>query len=137
MNCNDCKQNSQIIKEVRDLIDNMNWGDAKIVTEIFSKYISKPIYKTIKTGNLSKDYNKALYVNASANFLNLGNSAQDLSTLKSLKNKYAMGGQVPVEVEGGEVAETPFGNLLGFNGPNHDRGGIKTSLTPKYSLLFL
>lgn len=53
MNCNDCKQNSQIIKEVRDLIDNMNWGDAKIVTEIFSKYISKTEQGNNKKGKMS------------------------------------------------------------------------------------
>lgn len=45
-------------------------------------------------------------------------------------NKKALGGEVPVEVEGGEVAETPFGNILDFVGPDHNNGGIKTLLQP-------
>lgn len=45
-------------------------------------------------------------------------------------NKKALGGEVLVEVEGGEVAETPFGNILDFVGPDHNNGGIKTLLQP-------
>ena len=63
----------------------------------------------------------------------LGNTLMSVGGSEEKPEKKRNGGRVsgvPVEVEGGEVAETPFGNLLGFNGPNHDRGGIKTSLTP-------
>lgn len=63
----------------------------------------------------------------------LGNTLISVGGSEEKPEKKKNGGKVsgvPVEVEGGEVAETPFGNLLGFNGPNHDRGGIKTSLTP-------
>lgn len=41
---------------------------------------------------------------------------------------YAGGGLVPVEVEGGEVAQTPGGNMIQFEGPNHESGGIPTVL---------
>lgn len=35
---------------------------------------------------------------------------------------------VPVEVEGKEVAETPNGQVIDFQGPSHEQGGIKTDL---------
>ncbi len=40
------------------------------------------------------------------------------------------GGKVPVEVEGGEVAETPTGKFIEFKGPSHSDGGINVSLPP-------
>ena len=40
------------------------------------------------------------------------------------------GGKVPVEVEGGEVAETPDGQLIDFKGPSHEKGGIDVNLPP-------
>lgn len=46
-------------------------------------------------------------------------------------SKKALGGKVgnvPVEVEGGEVGETPNGELLEFEGPNHSKGGIDVDL---------
>lgn len=45
--------------------------------------------------------------------------------------KMAFGGDVnniPVEVEGKEVGETPNGTLLDFIGPSHEQGGINISL---------
>ena len=48
-----------------------------------------------------------------------------------LIKKMAFGGkveQVPVEVEGEEVAQTPDGSVMEFNGPSHEEGGIPTSL---------
>ncbi len=51
---------------------------------------------------------------------------------------HAFGGEVgniPVEVEGEEVAETPTGDLLKFKGPNHEQGGIKTDL-PEHTQVF-
>ena len=35
---------------------------------------------------------------------------------------------IPVEVEGGEVAELPNGETIGFNGPTHEGGGIDMNL---------
>lgn len=35
---------------------------------------------------------------------------------------------VPVEVEGGETGQMPNGQMLDFNGPSHEEGGIPTSL---------
>jgi len=42
--------------------------------------------------------------------------------------RYADGGTVPVEVEGEEVAETPDGSLLDFQGNSHEVGGINVDL---------
>jgi hypothetical protein len=46
--------------------------------------------------------------------------------------KGAYGGQVasnvPVEVEGKEVAQTPDGQMLDFQGPSHEQGGIDVAL---------
>lgn len=42
--------------------------------------------------------------------------------------QYAMGGQVPVEVEGGEVAQAPNGQMAQFQGPSHEQGGISANL---------
>ncbi len=47
------------------------------------------------------------------------------------KKKMAMGGeveQVPVEVEGEEVAQTPDGSVMEFQGPAHEDGGIPANL---------
>lgn len=44
--------------------------------------------------------------------------------------KFPNGGTVPVEVEGGEVAETPDNMLLDFKGPDHSNGGIDIDLPP-------
>lgn len=41
---------------------------------------------------------------------------------------YALGGTVPVEVEGGESAKLPNGNLIEFDGPSHKNGGIDVDL---------
>jgi len=37
---------------------------------------------------------------------------------------YAMGGNVPIEVEGEEVVESPNGNLKKIVGPKHEQGGV-------------
>lgn len=41
---------------------------------------------------------------------------------------YAQGGNVPVEVEGGEMYETPEGDVGQFQGPSHEEGGIPAEL---------
>ena len=55
-----------------------------------------------------------------------GKSVGSPSTTKTAK----YGGKVPVEVEGGEVAETPTGKFIEFKGPSHNNGGINVSLPP-------
>lgn len=49
-------------------------------------------------------------------------------------NKKAFGGNifggVPVEVEGQEVAQTPQGDLMQFNGASHEQGGVDVFLPP-------
>lgn len=57
-------------------------------------------------------------------------SSAGSSTGKSTTTKAKYGGKVPVEVEGGEVAETPTGQLIDFNGPSHQNGGIDAALPP-------
>ena len=53
--------------------------------------------------------------------------------------KYANGGEIeippvngkpniPIEVEGNEVGELPNGQMMQFNGPSHENGGIQVSL---------
>jgi len=42
--------------------------------------------------------------------------------------QFAFGGKVPVEVDGGEVAETPNGELMEFQGPDHEQGGVDVNL---------
>jgi len=53
--------------------------------------------------------------------------------------KYNFGGtveeQIPVEVEGEEVAKTPNGEVMEFNGPDHEQGGIEISL-PEQTKIF-
>lgn len=55
------------------------------------------------------------------------------------KWKYANGGEIeipsvngkpniPIEVEGNEVGELPNGQMMQFNGPSHENGGIQVSL---------
>lgn len=41
---------------------------------------------------------------------------------------YASGGQVPVEVEGNEMGQLPNGQMLDFQGPSHEQGGIPVDL---------
>lgn len=41
---------------------------------------------------------------------------------------YALGGTVPVEVEGGESANLPNGKTVEFKGASHSKGGIDTNL---------
>ena len=55
-----------------------------------------------------------------------GKSVGSTSPTKTAK----YGGKVPVEVEGGEVAETPTGKFIEFKGPSHNNGGINVSLPP-------
>ncbi len=66
------------------------------------------------------------------------NAANQMRKLKEM-GVFAMGGevisQVPVEVEGNEVAQTPDGQMLQFNGPSHENGGIKTSL-PENTIVY-
>lgn len=36
--------------------------------------------------------------------------------------------QVPIEAEGGELAQMPNGQMMGFQGPSHEQGGIDATL---------
>lgn len=73
-----------------------------------------------------------------AGFLNnnYGNISSGMSMLSGFANSggFAFGGNVPgltpVEVEGKEVGETPDGQLINFEGPSHENGGINIALPP-------
>ena len=62
---------------------------------------------------------------------NKGDVESGLGLMGAFSQFLAMGGVVPgtqVEVEGQEVGETPTGQLLDFQGPSHENGGIPISL---------
>lgn len=62
---------------------------------------------------------------------NKGDIISGINIANTYSNLLAMGGQVnniPVEVEGKEVGEMPNGQLLNFQGPSHEQGGIPISL---------
>ena len=73
-----------------------------------------------------------------AGFLNnnYGDISSGMSMLSGFANSggFAFGGDVPsltpVEVEGKEVGETPDGQLINFEGPSHEQGGIPIALPP-------
>lgn len=61
---------------------------------------------------------------------------------KTIKRKFALGtsnlnnvSKVPVEVEGGEVAQTPSGQVKNYQGPSHEQGGIDDTL-PEGTTIF-
>lgn len=59
---------------------------------------------------------------------------------RQFKKRMALGGPIgpeglPVEVEGEEVGELPNGELVDFEGPTHEQGGIPVSM-PKGSEIF-
>ena len=68
-----------------------------------------------------------------AGFLNKNNSnvQSGIGMMGAFSQFLAMGGEVggiPVEVEGQEVGQTPQGNLMEFNGPSHEQGGMPMNL---------
>lgn len=57
------------------------------------------------------------------------NAAGSKMTKGKWKGAYGMPqGQIPVEVEGGETAQLPNGQMIGFNGNLHENGGIDVDL---------
>jgi hypothetical protein len=54
---------------------------------------------------------------------------------QGINSKYATGGLVPINVEGEEVIETPFGNISEFIGNSHEQGGINVNV-PQGSEIF-
>lgn len=54
---------------------------------------------------------------------------------QGINSKYATGGLVPINVEGEEVIETPFGNIEEFVGNSHEQGGINVNV-PQGSEIF-
>lgn len=55
---------------------------------------------------------------------NINNNPKIDNLRKNTGVQYAMGGEVPVEVEGGEVARTPNDEIDFIQGANHEQGGV-------------
>ena len=91
-------------------------------------------------GNLAMQYGLSMdNKNGGVGFgnSNLGKAANAL--LPEIANLgFAFGGKipnVPVEIEGGEVGQTPNGTVFQAKGPSHEQGGIKTTL-PEMTEMF-
>ena len=86
-------------------------------------------YKTNKTNTLAIQgaNNYAPIPVATSDYIPQGAVEVDMSNMQGAM-EFAFGGSVPVEVEGQEVAETPNGNLIEFEGPNHEQGGVNVDL---------
>ena len=69
----------------------------------------------------------------SSNVGQLGNTLAGL--FANTDFAFAYGGQVPVEIEGGEIGELPNGNIFQAKGNSHEQGGIKTTL-PEMTEMF-
>ena len=83
----------------------------------------------------SKIYKGVTGIDKMAQLFNVTNKINKLNKVvdseEFSQHLYAMGGvveNVPVEVEGDEVAKTPDGDMLEFKGKKHEEGGIKTNL---------
>jgi hypothetical protein len=99
-------------------------------TNLMNKGMSKGGVENGVGGEAGDGYGMARFLNK-----NNGDIQSGLGGLSGLAQFFgAMGGQVPggvpVEVEGQEVGETPNGQLLDFQGPSHENGGIPISLPP-------
>ena len=80
---------------------------------------------TLGIGKFMKE-NSGMFQNLSQNAMNYGQYA-----LQKKNKSFAMGGNtgnIPVEVEGEEVGEMPNGQMLDFQGPSHEQGGIPIAL---------
>lgn len=133
-------------EEVAELQNNLQGLSGDFINEIFGVEVPGQ-QEEVPLPNLGK-YGKAGYfdvVNNTAEGFQLkptkknphnNDSIQDLyKKIRALNPDreltFMSGGTVPgvpVEVEGKEVAETPIGDLLQFNGPNHEQGGIDVKL---------
>lgn len=101
-----------------------------------SKYIPNNPFPRTSYIPLDKSYKgmekSNLFLNrlgAVATGVETGVDAKQVKT--NSMNKYAAGGiipNIPVEVEGEEVAETPSGQTVEFQGPSHEGGGIPIAL---------
>ena len=88
--------------------------------------------RNIQSPNQSLYQNELDMINADM-VANSNSLVNGLEVLAALSNKFAnpmfsLGGQVPVEVEGEEMAETPKGEVLEFKGKKHEEGGIDINL---------
>lgn len=78
-------------------------------------------------GNLAIQIGSAIMGKGGGGFLGdlLKTGVNTVSGLAQNQGRtYAAGGTVPVEVEGEEVLETPYGNILELTGNSHEQGGI-------------
>lgn len=133
-------------EESEELQKNLQGLSGEFINEIFGVGLP-PEQQEVPLPNLGK-YGKAGYFEVLENTLegftlkptkknpHNNDSIQDLyKKIRALNPgrelNFMAGGtvpEVPVEVEGKEVAETPIGDLLQFMGPSHEQGGIDTTL---------
>jgi hypothetical protein len=98
---------------------NYNWALNKMKTDPHGLLdYTYQLANLAKQGNANAQQELTAYVNAYRS-----------KSKKALGGMvYALGGNVPVEVEGGEAAETPNGQVMQFNGASHEQGGIDVNL---------
>lgn len=93
-------------------------------------YENPGLYQTPKTQSKLQNFGDWFLENGQMLGAGIGMAAN--------RNNFAMGGvvpNVPVEVEGQEVGETPSGQMIDFKGPSHEQGGIDVKL-PKGTEIF-
>lgn len=94
----------------------------------FTSWASRHGFKSAHAAAMHIMSNKNNYSGAVVKMANFAKNAAKFKHPYGGTAMYAMGGDVPVEVEGGEMAETPQGQQMEFQGPSHEQGGIPTSL---------
>lgn len=99
-------------------LDQVTFDKALADPEIKNSFTTKRLLKSFKPDDIIKMNNTIAQVPQNDN--NMENSI----------GKFAFGGTTgsQVEVEGNEVAETPNGQMMQFQGPSHEQGGIQTNL---------
>lgn len=101
------------LTDALDIIGNlaMNAGSSMLMKGLKNKGLDKKIDNFLPGAQI--EYNEPNYMDAS---------------LRGKGMYAALGGTVPVEVEGGESANLPNGSLIEFEGPSHSKGGIDVDL---------
>ena len=70
----------------------------------------------------------ATLIGAGASAYQSGKTQGLANAVGEVGSHYATGGNIPVEVEGNEMFETPQGDVGTFEGPSHEDGGVQTAL---------
>ena len=101
-------------------------------------YENPGLYQAPKTQSKLQNFGDWFLENGQMLGAGIGMAVNTGRGMAADKNNFAMGGvvtNVPVEVEGQEVGETPSGQMIDFKGPSHEQGGIDVKL-PKGTEIF-